>query len=212
MIDLDKFSHYKADGKGGVQGRVKKLKTQNKDLVSNLVYLTSLEGEKCAMSVARLTYHQLVKKLELGEKVYVSSNTTLSYLDRLTVYKVGGFNPNMVKKLNILEKQELCSRYEADVKVNLLAEIYQVSSETVREVLRGNSAGCIGSYLYQKRCPPGGKRGDYLKKVNEEIIEKIMKLHQQGVSKAAIGRELSLSAETVSKYIKREREKNGANN
>lgn len=212
MIDLDKFSHYKADGKGGVEGKLKRLKIQNKDLISNLVYLTSLEGEKCAVSVARLTYHQFIKKLESGEKVYVSSNIDFSYLERLTVYKVGEFNPNMVKKLDILEKQEICYNYEADVKINLLAKNYQVSSETIREVLRGNSAGCAGSYLYQKRCPPGGKRGDYLKKVNEEIIKDIMFLYEQNNSKASIGRTLSLSAETVSKYIKREEQKNGANN
>jgi hypothetical protein len=213
MIDLDKFSHYKADGEGGVQGKIKRLKVQNKDLISNLVYLTSLDGKKCEVSVARLTYHQYVRKLELGEKVYVSPNTALTYLDRLTVYKVGDFNPNMVKKLDILEKQDICSSYEADTKINLLAEMYRVSSETVREILRGNSAGCAGSYLYQKRCPPGGKRGDYLKKVNEKTIEKILLLYGQNKSKAAIGRELFLSAETVSKYIKREELKaNGSNN
>lgn len=212
MIDLDKFSHYRTDGEGGVQGKIKKLKVQNKDLLSNLVYLTSSEGKKCEVSVARLTYHQHIRKLELGQRVYVSSNTDLSYLDRLKVYVVGEFNPNMVKKLDILEKQELCYKYEADSKINNLSEDYRVSSETVREVLRGNSAGCNGSYLYQKRCPPGGKRGDYLKKVNEEIIRKIMNLYGQNKSKAAIGRELSLSAETVSKYIKREEQKSGTNN
>ena len=212
MIDLDKFNHYKTNGEGGVQGRIKRLKIQNKDLISNLVYLTSLDGKKCEISVARLTYHQHIKKLESGEKVYVDPNSSFTYLERLTVYKVGDFNPNMVKKLDILEKQEICFRYETDANINLLAETYQVSSETIREVLRGNTGGCSGSYLYQKRCPPGGKRGDYLKKVNEEIIQKIINLHGQNKSKAAIGRELFLSAETVSKYIKREEQKNGSNN
>lgn len=139
MINLDLFESYKTDGKGGVQGRLSPLKTKGK----NTVFLMSDTGERHAVSIKRLTYHQHVRKLIEGERVILDRNKEGGYLEKLTVCVNGDFNPNMQGKISLMEREAICAYYdEGRCSLDLLEKCYKLSNKSVRQILAGKCQVC----------------------------------------------------------------------
>lgn len=198
MIDLDLFERYKTDGKGGVQGRLYLLKTKGK----STVFLMSEAGERHAVSIKRLTYHQHIKKLVEGERVILDRNKEGSYLDKLSICVVGDFNPNMQGKISLLQREAICAFYDAGIhSLTELEKQYNLSNKSIRQILGGKTCGCDGSRLYQVQCPVGGRQGDYLKKIFDKELCEIMQMFSIGEKKAVIARWLGVTVATVKRYL-----------
>jgi hypothetical protein len=213
MINLDLFESYKTDGKGGVQGRLSLLKTKGK----NTVFLMSETGERHAVSIKRLTYHQHVRKLVKGERVILNRNKEGSYLDKLTVCVNGDFNPNMQGKISLIEREAICSFYDEGIyDLAQLEKAYQLSNKSVRQILAGKTCGCDGSRIYQVQCPVGSRQGDYLKKIFDKELCEIMQMFSIGEKKSVIARWIGVTVATVTRYLNiyylNFGEENGSNN
>jgi len=193
-INLDNFSHYVTDGKGGVlckRGLVKRA----------TVSLTDKNGKRANISVAKLTYHQHIGKLEPTDLVKIHPLGTGDYLSNL--YKVGKNDPNPQrnKKTTQLERAEICYYYEvAKYNIAVLTQIYKISDKAVRSILLGQTSGCQGSQRYISSHTKKG-RGCNFQKVTEEIKVEIICLFSKGWNRTAIAKKLGLTIPTVSKYI-----------
>jgi transposase len=135
-------------------------------------------------------YQQGIYIYKLSEKFNLNKTTISRLLKKNNIYVK---NSKDFKKLNEKQEQEIVNHYQSWASLTQLAEMYNVSTFTIKRTLKN-----YGAYI---KSPAGSNLITW--KITKKDEREIIKLYQQGLSLRKIAEKFDVIDETIASALKR---------
>ena len=135
-------------------------------------------------------YQQGIYIYKLSEKFNLNKTTISRLLKKNNIYVK---NSKDFKKLNEKQEQEIVNHYQSWASLAQLAEMYNVSTFTIKRTLKN-----YGAYV---KSPAGSNLITW--KITKKDEREIIKLYQQGLSLRKIAEKFDVIDETIASALKR---------